>query len=109
VVERERQTGEGNVLHSRKVAGLIPDGIIGNFPSHNPSGRCVELTTLPPSYADCLEIWEFQSLEPSGSGKACNGITFSRADTEFSSGNLFGCYVYVYDPTVIIVVLARRI
>ena len=21
-------------------------------------GRCVGLTTLPPSYADCLEIWE---------------------------------------------------
>jgi len=23
-------------------------------------GRCVGLTTLPPSYADCLEIWEPQ-------------------------------------------------
>ena len=23
-------------------------------------GRCVWLTTLPPSYADCLEIWEPQ-------------------------------------------------
>jgi len=21
-------------------------------------GRCIGLTTLPPSYADCLEIWE---------------------------------------------------
>jgi hypothetical protein len=24
-------------------------------------GRCVGLTTLPPSYADCLELWEPQS------------------------------------------------
>jgi len=24
-------------------------------------GRCVGLTTLPPSRADCLEIWEPQS------------------------------------------------
>jgi len=23
-------------------------------------GRCVGLTNLPPSYADCLEIWEPQ-------------------------------------------------
>jgi hypothetical protein len=30
-------------------------------------GRCVRLTTLPPSYADCLEIWEPQpSLNPQG-------------------------------------------
>ena len=26
-------------------------------------GRCVGLTTLPPSYADCLEIWEHQTSE----------------------------------------------
>jgi hypothetical protein len=37
-------------------------------------GRCVGLTTLPPSYADCFEIWETQLLEPSGSVQACNGI-----------------------------------
>jgi hypothetical protein len=48
MVERERQTGGGSALHSRKVAGLIPDGVIGIFRSHNPSGRCVGLTTLPP-------------------------------------------------------------
>jgi hypothetical protein len=63
----------------RKVAGSIPDGVIGIFHWHNPSGRtmalgltqpltetfpggkgswCVELTTLPPSSAECLEIWE---------------------------------------------------
>ena len=67
---------------SRQVAVSIPDGVIGIF--HNPSGRtvalgltqpltemstmgkggqCVDLTTLPPSYADDLEVWESQ---PSG-------------------------------------------
>jgi hypothetical protein len=74
---------------SRKVAGSIPDGVIGIFQWHNPScptmalvstqpvtneyqecflggkgGRCVVLTNLPPSCADCLEIWEPQPLRP---------------------------------------------
>jgi hypothetical protein len=64
---------------SRKVAVSIPDGVIGIFLWHNPSGRtmalgltqpltemstrnifggkggrCVGLTTLPPSCADCF-------------------------------------------------------
>jgi hypothetical protein len=68
---------------SRKVAGSIPDGVIGIFYWHNSSGRtmvlgltqpltemstrniscglksrCIGLTILPPSFADCLEIWE---------------------------------------------------
>jgi hypothetical protein len=34
-------------------------------------GRCVRLTTLPPSCADCLEIWEPQSP---GILRACNVI-----------------------------------
>jgi len=37
-------------------------------------GRCVGMTTLPPSCADCLEIWDPQ---PSGSLRpvqSCNGI-----------------------------------
>jgi len=34
------------------------------------SGRCVKLTTLPPSCADCLEIWEPQ---PPGTLRACPG------------------------------------
>jgi len=34
-------------------------------------GRCVGLTTLPPSCADCLEIWEPQ---PPGTLRACPGI-----------------------------------
>src|SRR5215510_8484758 len=36
-------------------------------------GRCVGLTTLLPSCADCLNIWEPQ---PSGTLRACNGIAF---------------------------------
>jgi len=34
-------------------------------------GRYVGLTTLPPSCADCLEIWEPQS---SGTLRACPGL-----------------------------------
>ena len=82
---------------SRKVAGSIPDGVIGIFHWHNPSGRtmalgstqpltemstsniywgdkggrCVGLTTLPLSYADCLEIWEPQ---PAGTLRVCPGL-----------------------------------
>ena len=33
--------------------------------------RCVKLTTLPPSCADCLEIWEPQ---PPGTLRACPGL-----------------------------------
>src|SRR5215468_5222175 len=34
-------------------------------------GRCVGLTTLPPSCADCLKIWEPQ---PPGTLRACQGL-----------------------------------
>ena len=34
-------------------------------------GRCVGLTTLPPSGADCLEIWEPQ---PPGNLRVCPGL-----------------------------------
>jgi hypothetical protein len=37
-------------------------------------GLCVGLTTLPPSCADCLYIWEPQLLKTSGPVQACNGI-----------------------------------
>ena len=79
---------------SRTVVGLIPDGVIGIFsltqsfrPHCGPGvdsasnrneyqeyflvgkgGWCVGLTTLPPSCADCLEIWEPQ---PPGTLTAC--------------------------------------
>jgi hypothetical protein len=37
-------------------------------------GRCVGLTTLPPSCADFLESGSLNLLKPSGSVQACNGI-----------------------------------
>jgi hypothetical protein len=72
---------------SQKVTGSIPSGFIGIFHCHNLSGctmalgstqnlaemsirniswgvkadRALCLTTLPPSCADCLEIWETQT------------------------------------------------
>jgi len=87
----------------RKVAGSIPDGFTGIFHWHNPSsstmvlgltkpltemctrniswgkgGRCVGLTTLPPSCAECLEIWEPQ---PPGTLRACNWIALVQPKT----------------------------
>jgi len=82
---------------SPKIAVSIPDGVIGIFHWHNPSGRtmylgltqpltemktrnislggkggrCVRLTTLPHSCADCLEIWEPQHP---GTFRACPGL-----------------------------------
>jgi len=34
-------------------------------------GRCVGLATLPPSFANCLEIWKPQ---PPGTLRACPGL-----------------------------------
>ena len=81
---------------SQEVAGSIPDGVIGIFHWHpsgravalgvdsasnrneyleyflgGKGGRCVRLTTLSPSYADFLEIWEPQ---PPGTLRACPGL-----------------------------------
>jgi hypothetical protein len=74
---------------SRKIATSIPDDVTAIFYWHNPSGRttalgstqpflgggkggrCVGLTTLPPSCADCLEIWEPQ---PPGTLRVCPGL-----------------------------------
>ena len=35
---------------------------------------CVGLTTLPPSWANCLDSGSLNLLEPSGPVQACNGI-----------------------------------
>jgi hypothetical protein len=55
-------------------AALWPWGlkkwVPGVFPGGK-GGRCVGLTTLPPSCADCLEIWESQ---PPGTLRACPGL-----------------------------------
>jgi len=50
------------------------------------SGWCVGLTTLPPSCADCLEIWEPQ---PPGSLWACPGLQWD-------------CFTFTLLPTVVI-------
>ena len=76
----------------RKVAVSIPDDVIENFfyffvalevdsdSNRNEyqeyflrskGGRCLGLTTLPPSRVDCLEIWEPQ---PSPTLRACPGL-----------------------------------
>jgi hypothetical protein len=39
-------------------------------------GRCLRLTTLPPSRAECHEIWEPKPPGTSGPHRACNGTTF---------------------------------
>jgi hypothetical protein len=89
----------------RKVGGSIPDSVIGVFHWRNPSGRrmaleltqtltdecqeyflggedgrCIGLTTLPPSRADCLEIWE---PEPPGNLRACPDLYWD-------------CYTFLY-------------
>jgi len=42
-----------------------------NISREGKGGRYVGLTTLPPSCADCLEIWEPQTL---GTLRACPGL-----------------------------------
>ena len=84
---------------SRKVAGSIPDGVIGishryiiscctmavgltqalterstmNI-SWDKGDRCVGLTTLPPTCADCLKIWDLHPPGTLGPIQAFNGI-----------------------------------
>ena len=81
---------------NRKVAGSIPDGVIGIFHWHNAPdrtmalgsthpltetgefpggkcGRCVGLTTLPPPCAVVMKSGNLNFLEPSGPLQACNG------------------------------------
>ena len=50
-------------------------------------GRCVGLTTLPPSCAYCLEVWEPQHLEPLGPVQACNGTALPI---------IIYIYIYIY-------------
>jgi hypothetical protein len=82
---------------NRKGAGSIQDGVIGIFHWHNPSdrtmamgstqpltemstrsiswgkgGRCVRLSTLPPSCAVVMQSGNLNFLEPSGPLQACN-------------------------------------
>jgi hypothetical protein len=41
-------------------------------------GWCIELTTLPPSYADCLEIWEPQPPRTLRTFPGLNGIALPK-------------------------------
>ena len=52
-------------LKQKWVPGIYPGG---------KGGRCVGLTTLPPSCADFLKSGNLNLLEPSGPVQACNGI-----------------------------------
>jgi hypothetical protein len=80
---------------SRKAADSIPDGVIGTFHLFNPSGRtmslgsthpltegskggrCLGLTTLLPSYADCLEIpGASNSWNPKGLSRPVMGLLY---------------------------------
>ena len=96
-VPYSRPTNIRHCLTSWKVADSIPDYVIGIFHWHNPSGRtmalgltqpliemstrniswgskgsrCVGLTTLPPSCAECHEIREPQ---PPATLRACPGL-----------------------------------
>jgi hypothetical protein len=76
---------------NEKVAGSIPDGVMEFFIDTIPSdrtmalrstqhltemsicGRCVRLTTLPPSRAVVKTSGNLNFLEPSGPLQACNG------------------------------------
>jgi len=40
-------------------------------------GRCVGLTTLPPSCGDCLQIWKLNFLETLEPVQACTGIALT--------------------------------
>jgi len=58
--------------------------------------RCVGMTTLPPSCADCLEIWVPHLLEPSGPVQACNGIALQ-----------YICFLYLAQVSVLVPVTYR--
>jgi hypothetical protein len=61
-----RQAAEDLRLRPRANRNEYQEYILGGK-----GGRCIELTTLPPSFADCLEIWE---PRPAGTLRACPGL-----------------------------------
>jgi hypothetical protein len=99
---------------NQKVAGSIPDGVMEFFIDINPCartmalwptqpltemstrsiswgkcGRCVRLTTLPPSCAAVKKSGNLNSLEPSGPLQACNGTALPLLL------HLIGCLYYM--------------
>jgi hypothetical protein len=112
---------------NRKVAGSIQDGVIGIFHWHNPSdrtmalgmtqpptemsprrifwgggecGRCVRLTTLPPSFAVLKKCGNLNFLEPSGPLQACNGTVYLRTTLNGSFRRRVMIKSYLFDSTV---------
>ena len=106
---------------NRKVAGLIPDGVTGIFHWYTPSdrtmalgstqpltemstrefpggkcGRCVRLTTLPPSCAVVMKFGNLNFLEPSGPLLACNGTALPLPSTHNGARNTW-CRVHYAD------------
>jgi len=57
-------------LWSWGTLSLQQKWVLGIFPGGK-GGRCAKLTTLPPTCAECLEIWEPQ---PPGTLRACPGL-----------------------------------
>jgi len=102
---------------NRKVAGSIPAGVSGffidikSFRSHygpgvdsasnrneyqgyflgGKGGRCVRMTTLPPSYAVVTKSGRLNFLEPSGPLQTCNGIDLERLVKGALRGKLLFC------------------
>jgi hypothetical protein len=60
-------------LKQKWVPGIFPGGKVG---------QCIGLTTLPPSCADCLKIWE---PHPPGTLRAYNGIALPLHNTIYSN------------------------
>ena len=78
-------------LEQKWAPGVFPGG---------KSGRCVRLTTLPPS---CAVVTKSGSLNPSGPVQACNGTALSMYDLQWHSWTLFDvsrrpvyCLAYQY-------------
>ena len=61
--------------------------------SEDKGGRCVGLTTLPPSCADCLEIWDPQPPGTLRPVQACNGIALHWACPVGRMGYRLNCQI----------------
>ena len=117
---------------NRKVAGSIPASVSGffidikSFRSHyalgstqpltemstrsiswGKGGRCVRLTTLPPSRAVVMKSGNLNFLEPSGPLQACNGtalplrllVRLGRTEFMWFSVGTGDCCDYGHEPS----------